>query len=184
MTALVLEPHADDAALFCAFNAIRYQAKVVTVLSSQVQWDRGTGITNARRVQENADAMQQLGIDRPEQWPYSDAAPAWDQIGVALRMLDERLEPEIVFAPAVELGAHDHHNQVGDLADIVFGRARVVHYLTYTPAGKSVGGSPAEYEPGWVALKLRALACFESQIATAAAGCTPHFVRGLEEYVT
>lgn len=180
--AIVLEPHADDAVLFSAFNAIRYEALVVTVLSSAVQEARGTGITQAVRLVETMNALAELGVTGV-QWPYPDVAPDWAAIQEALMILDERLAPERVFAPAVEPGGHDHHNRLGALADEVFGAGRVAHYLTYTIDGKSTNGVSVLFEPAWVTLKLRALACHRSQIETAAAGCTEHFVRDQHEYI-
>lgn len=182
MTAIVLEPHADDCVLFSCWNALRYRAHVVTVFESHVQEARGYGIPQAQREAETEAAMSMLGLDW-HQWPYLDSDPDWTAIGVALTLIKERLTPDRVFAPAVEPGGHDQHNRVGALAVEVFGADRVTAYLTYTVNGKSTRGVEVMYEPAWVTLKLRALACYRSQIEASAAGCTPHFVRGLDEYV-
>lgn len=182
MTALILEPHADDAVLFSCWNALRYRAHIVTVLESHVQEQRGYGITQADRLTETAAAMTSVLGLKWDQWPYRDDDPDWAAIRVALGLVKERLEPERVFAPAVEPGGHDHHNRLAALTDEVFGDT-VAHYLTYTVEGKSTNGVEVMFEPAWVTLKLRALACYRSQIETSAAGCTPHFVRGLEEYL-
>ena len=74
-----------------------------------------------------------------------------------------------MFAPAVEAGGHEQHNLVGELADKVFG-GRVTHYMTYTNGRDRSRGVPVEFEPGWAALKLQALACYESQIRLASTG--------------
>jgi LmbE family N-acetylglucosaminyl deacetylase len=182
VNAVALEPHSDDVALFAAWSAIRHQAHVITVLESHVQQARGTGITQEKRWVENDCAMHHLGLSW-EQWPLSDSAPDWDACRAMLEELDGDKHPEIVLAPAVEVGGHEHHNRLGDLAGDVFAD-RVSHYLTYTrDGGKSERGTRVAYEPEWVSRKLRALACYRTQIEVEAAGCTPHFVRGLDEYL-
>lgn len=182
MTTLLLEPHQDDAVLFSTFNALRFHAHVVTILESHVQERRGIGVTNASRLAENEAAVcGVLGLEWT-QWPYSDADPDWGAVTRALEILDERLEPVRVLAPAVELGGHDHHNQVGSIARMLFGD-RLTGYMTYRRhEGKSTGRE-VEYEPPWVTLKLRALACYRSQIETPAAGCTPWFIGDQREWV-
>lgn len=185
--AIVLEPHADDAVLFSCFNLIRYQAHVVTVLASQLQWDRGAEITNHHRVLEGHRAITEtLRLRMPDQWPYPDSNPNpdWGAITRALTSLDERLEPDIVFAPAPADDGHEQHNEVGRIAGAVFG-PRAVHYLTYTRhGGKQRGGVEVGFKPAWLTLKLRALACYRSQIETEQLGCWPHFAEDLREYVS
>ena len=179
MTALLFEPHQDDAALFCAFNAIRYRAHVVTVLRSVKQ--ESIGITADVRESETAEAMTVLGCTWG-QWPFPDDVPPWERIERAMVDADKRLAPARIFAPWPEEHGHEHHNRVGVLAGHLFGE-RVTYYTTYKPGGDRTTGTPVPYEPEWVTLKLRALACYRSQIETVAAGCTDHFMRSLEEYV-
>lgn len=164
MTALLLSPHNDDESLFAAATCVIHDPHVVVVLRSQLQQIRGTGITAATREAETDRALSQLDVTTWEQWPYSDAAPDWAAVEAAMRELDEQRHPERVFAPAVELGGHDQHNQVGDLAHAVFGD-RVTAYLTYVRGhGRSRSGNEVPFEPDWPVRKLRALACYRSQI--------------------
>lgn len=180
MSALAFEPHHDDVALFAAFEAQRLQAHVVTVLESHVQAARGLPITQQMRAAENDCAMRELGLEWT-QWTYRDDGPAWDQVLVAMRLIDERLQPEWVLAPAVEEGGHDHHNEAGKLAREVFG-TRVVAYLTYTRhSGRSRAGTPVVPTREQIGRKHRALACFRSQIAEPSTASW--FVGDLAEYV-
>jgi LmbE family N-acetylglucosaminyl deacetylase len=163
LTALLFQPHSDDAALFAAFTCLHHRPHVVTVLASQLQWDRGTGIKAAEREAEDACAIESLGCT-VEHWPYPDSAPDWGAVENAMRLVDERLQPERVFAPAPEPDGHEQHNAVGNLAHDVFGQ-RVTGYLTYRREhGRSRSENEVAFKPSWPALKLRALACYESQI--------------------
>lgn len=163
MTALLLQPHSDDAALFAAFTCLHHRPHVITVLSSDLQERRGTGITQATREAEDRLAFEFLGCT-VEQWPYLDSAPDWGAVENALRLADERLAPERVFAPAPEPDGHDQHNAVGNLALDVFGK-RVTGYLTYRRGhGRSRSEREVAFKPHWPGLKLSALACYASQI--------------------
>jgi len=151
-TALVLEPHNDDAALFSAFNAIRTRAHIVTVLASSVE-----------RTAESAAAAAIFGCSY-EQWPEPDDAPDWKAVARMLLVHDSDHAPEIVFAPWPESsGGNEQHNMVGRLAEQVYGD-RVTFYTTYRTGAPRTTGTPVPYEREWVLMKLRALACFESQI--------------------
>jgi LmbE family N-acetylglucosaminyl deacetylase len=133
------------------------------VLASQLQWDRGTGISNVMRIAEDQCALELLGCT-VEQWPYLDSSPDWGAVENAMRLADDRLGPERVFAPAPEPEGHEQHNAVGNLAFDVFG-GRVTGYLTYRRGhGRSRSENEVAFKPGWPAVKLRALACYESQI--------------------
>jgi LmbE family N-acetylglucosaminyl deacetylase len=163
VSVLLLQPHSDDAALFAAFTLLHHRPHVITVLSSKLQEDRGTGITNETRIAEDVCAMEILGCT-VEQWPYPDSAPDWGAIENAFRLYDERAQPERVFAPAPEDGGHGQHNAVSNLAHDVFGE-RVTGYLTYRRGhGRSTSDNEVAFKPGWPALKLRALSCYVSQI--------------------
>jgi LmbE family N-acetylglucosaminyl deacetylase len=182
LVTVVLEPHNDDAVLFSAFNAMRYQARVVTVLRSQVQESRRTGITAAMREDETRWAMLQLGLLH-EQWDFPDLDPPWRDVEAALAVLrDSNGTIGQVFAPYPEDGAHDHHNEVGRLAAKVFGPDVVTGYLTYTGGRfRSTWGDRVEPGPGMVQRKLRALACYDSQIEHPSTG--HHFLGWQHEYV-
>jgi len=164
VSALLLSPHNDDETLFASGFCIAHNPHVVVVLRSQVQEDR-YGITADTREQETGCALDTLGVTGWTQWPYLDSDPDWGAVENALRSIDDRLQPDRVFAPAVELGGHAHHNLVGDLAHVVFGD-RVTSYLTYVRGnGRSRSDREVPFMPAWPAVKLRALACYLSQIA-------------------
>jgi GlcNAc-PI de-N-acetylase len=166
VTAVLFSPHQDDAILFACWTLLEHDPLVVTVLASQLQEDRGTGITNDTRVTEDCAAFAELGLTEWTQWPYLDSAPDWGAVENAMRMLDERVQPERVFAPKPEVDGHDHHNQIGQFAIHVFGGERVTLYLTYRRGhGRSRSDREVPFEPHWPALKLGALACYRSQIA-------------------
>jgi hypothetical protein len=104
----------------------------------------------------------------PADSPDWDAAKVWLSGWVSDKLFATKITA--VFAPAIEPEGHDHHNAVGLLAQDVFGD-RVTHYLTYGPRGKrsSYGvpvPPPTAHE---IALKLRALSMYESQIGSFAA---------------
>lgn len=174
-TALLLEPHQDDAALFAAFTCIRYRPHIVTVLRS-VNQER-MGITNDERNLEADKAAEILGCTR-EQWNEPDDSPDWEAVSRALEHVRDTTEPETVFAPWPENGGHPQHNHIGIQARRIFA-GRVVFYTTYRYGGPKTVGIPVDYEPAWVLLKLRALACFRSQIERG-----PHrfFMHDLYEY--
>jgi LmbE family N-acetylglucosaminyl deacetylase len=179
VTVLCLEPHADDCALFAAFSAMQHGAHVITVLSSRVQFDRGYGITQQQRHAENQAAMRELGVTH-EQWHYPDSSPDWDAVEAAMRVADDLHGPELVLAPAVEPDGHDQHSAVGSVSGRVFGD-RCRFYLTYRRGhGRSVG-RPVSPTPEQIARKLRALACFRSQIAEPST--RPWFLDGVGEWL-
>lgn len=172
----VLEPHQDDAALFSCFNALREQAKVITVLRSFVQEARGDGITAEQREQESERAMKILGLEW-EQWPFRDDAPDWGSVYDRIVALN----PDRLYVPAHEIGGHEHHNDLCKTAFSAVGSDKVISYLTYTRAGKSKWGLPVEYETHWVALKMQALICYGSQLEHPLQ--VEHFLRSWREYV-
>lgn len=177
MTAVLLEPHQDDAALFAAFTCYTHNPFVVTVLRSDVQERRGTGITHLQRVHENEGAMMILGCEW-EQWAFSDAEPDWEGIGRCVADLGAAFD--YCYAPAFEEGGHEHHNRIAEIADFWF-PARVTHYMTYTNGrARSEGSQLVEPVTGAVAAKLQALACYESQINEWSTG--HHFLQPLHEW--
>lgn len=172
-----LAPHHDDETLFAGMLAQHYHTRIVVVLRSDVQEQRGTGITSLTRDAETGCAAFELGLSFAL-WDFPDSGPDWDAVESSMRALDDRLKPEVVLAPAVEDGGHDQHNSVGEIAGRVFG-SRVVAYLTYRRGfGRSMG-RPFVGTGDQIERKLRALACYRSQI------CEPStcswFVDGLTE---
>jgi LmbE family N-acetylglucosaminyl deacetylase len=174
---LFLAPHNDDETLFGAFIVQQDQADVVVVLRSHYEATRWPDAHFHVREAETDAAMEILG--RPwEQWTFSDLDPDWPEI---LRMFRERSDDyDVVYAPAVYTEGHPHHNAVGEAAYEAFGD-RVLWYTTYSRTrGRETGtrvGPTAEQ----IVRKLRALACYRSQIAIGL--MRPHFVGGLDEYV-
>lgn len=164
MTALLLAPHADDETLFAAYTLMRYRPHVVVCLKA-----------GDRSGRETEEAIAELGLDpyghiddaEPgaglEQWPYAEERPIPNDL---LELLwTRRDEYDRVFAPAVEEGGHEQHNEIGRIAVTVFGVGRVTGYLTYTRAGgRSTWGTLVEPTTDWIAMKLRALSCYQSQI--------------------
>lgn len=176
---LLLDPHGDDAVLFSCFNLLRHRPHVIVVLRSQVQEDRGTGITARMREAEQAEAFRLLDVTW-SQWGFLDRDPDWDEIERTLRGADNIRLPELVLAPAREEGGHEQHNAIADLAVKVFGK-RVVPYLTYVRGHGRSEGFAVDPGPEWIALKHRALACFASQIREPST--RPWFLDRLDEYV-
>jgi LmbE family N-acetylglucosaminyl deacetylase len=192
VSVLALEPHADDLSLFCAFTAQRLNAHVVTVLTSHTQ--QRAGVTQPQRQDESECAMRELGLTW-QQWPYRDDEPDWDAVEAAMRAIDDRLDPETVLAPAVDFVANGHdaaeipvtgwgvmqHDMVGKLAVRVFG-SRVVHYHAYTRwGGRTRDGVEVVGDTDQVCRKLRALACYRSQIGEPS--CRSWFLGELTEYL-
>jgi LmbE family N-acetylglucosaminyl deacetylase len=157
MNSLLLAPHADDETLFAAYTILRERPDVVVCFRAPRD-----GRAQEIREQETAAAMGFLGAEW-EQWPYSEGRELpRDFLDLLVRRAGEY---ERCYAPAVEGGGHDEHNAVGRAAVAAFGPDRVGGYLTYTrDGGRSKWGDLVEPEPGWIALKLEALACYRSQI--------------------
>jgi len=174
---LLFAPHNDDEALFCSFVIQREKPLVVIVFDGHVQAKRGAPITAQQRRTESLAAMDELGAIPPLFLGYSDAEEVPATFADNIRNLIERHKPEKVFAPAVEEGGHHQHNIVGRVVRAVF--PKTTHYMTYTSSGKSLG-VPVSAEPDMIRRKLRALACYQSQIELA--NCRDHFQRDLIEY--
>lgn len=193
MSAVLLDPHGDDAALFAAFTCLRESPHVVVVLRSAVQETRG-GPDFTRREAELAAAMDVLGCTW-EQWAIPDDAPRWEQAAERIKGLASFYDHCYAPAEAWEANGHAwhnkppsgvepgvrHHDRVGFLACKMFGAERVTGYQTYTMhGGKTRVGDPVESRPEWVLAKLRALVCYESQVLLPATA--PHFAEDLAEF--
>lgn len=183
MTSLLLDPHGDDGALFAAFTILREKPHVIVCLRSQLQENRGTGIKAAIREAETSEALQLLGVTAWEQWPIPDDKPDWVAVSRLMEQARADLNPDRVYAPEFEVGGHDHHNAVAEIAARVFGPERVVSYLTYVRgSARSDWAAEVEPEPDWIAAKHRALACFGSQIREPST--RPWFMDSLREWVS
>lgn len=162
--------------LFCCFTAIRYRPHVVTVLRSERQDIQG--VSDGERQAEDACAFALLGVTH-EALDTGDREPDWEYVRAMLKVIDDDLPPDRVFAPAAEQGGHEQHTTVAEIADEVFG-VRVTHYLTYTNGRDRSRGVAVDCEPEWVGLKLCALACYRTQICLASTG--HHFAQALHEW--
>ena len=163
MTDLFLAPHNDDETLFGSFTLIRHRPHVAICLRSKIQELRG-GPTHWRREDETNAALEELGVETWEQLDVLDDRPDWDALRYELHRLKDELAPERVWAPAIEDGGHDQHNGVGALALEVFVDADVIQFLTYVRGAGRTRGLEVPFEPRWASLKMRALACYESQM--------------------
>lgn len=192
---LFLSPHNDDETLFGALTIMRERPTVCVVFDSYVQPSRGIpGCDAETRRAETCAALRVLTEDRDAGWPVvaenflglRDDGPMTSVV-IASYLVEayRHLNIEQVWAPAFEEGGHDQHNLVAQAADPAF-PGKVKHYLTYTrPGGKSRHGYEVMPRSGDdIARKLRALACYTSQLQIdPRLGCWPHFMRDLSEYV-
>lgn len=147
---VLFAPHSDDEALFAAFTIIKHRPRVVVCFASTGDY----GPTDVRQ-RESEAAGRELGGVPVEQWAGGDLV-------TQMRALDARDHPPIVWAPHAH-ASHPDHVAVSAAAREVFG-GRVRWYHTYDVEGKVRRGQPVSHEPEWTWRKLRALACFESQV--------------------
>ncbi len=155
MTAVLFEPHHDDGVLFASYTLLKEKPLVVTVLSHTDDMERW---------EESHDAMDVLGVG----WmplPFPEKNPDWDVVRERISQFKDRRDYDHFFAPAVEEKGHEQHSLLGEVVADVFGVDRVTHYLTYRRGNMR---TTSDYEvlpdPGWVARKMKALSCYESQI--------------------
>lgn len=183
MTSVLFSPHSDDVVLFACFLTLHHDPIVVNVLKSQVQEDRGTGVTQEERAAEDLAAMDILGVGHFQQWPETDRDPDWVAVMSMMREIDDEFQPELVFAPAVEDSGHEQHNDVGRAAVDVFGQ-RVTSYLTYTrDHGRSSHGREVVPEPWMIGVKLRAMAAYQSQYLHDKTMTRTWFMDGIHEWI-
>lgn len=182
---LLVSPHNDDAVLFACFTMLAERPMVLTVFDSYLQVDRGYKQCDAEtRRQEDSDAIQGvLGMPLLAFGRVPDNEPM-ALTRAKVRSALAQWDPDEVWLPAIEHGGHEQHNLVGELGMEVFGRSALHFYLTYTRSGKSTAGVRVD-PPGGAAVgkKLRALACYKTQIEIAELGCLPHFLRDQNEYM-
>ncbi len=177
---ILIAPHNDDETLFGAFTLLRERPLVAVVFDSFVQPARGNPGTSAtERRCETLEACKILGVHAVF-LGFSDADETVTADKIRRRLFAAGLVTGPVFAPAFEPAGNAQHNLV---AAAIEDGPGVTRYLTYTPAGKSTSkyGRVPIMDPAWIGLKLRALACYESQWAPRL-GCFPHFLRDQTEY--
>ena len=180
---LFISPHNDDETLFGAYTLCREREtiQVVVVFDGWVQKMRGELVTADERREETVNALKELGVVLPPIFAgFNDATPDWGGVRAFMYQLRNSVAPVKVYVPQQEEGGHTQHNALCVLTYHFWYPDAVVHYTTYTDKGKSIGRTEVQPEPDWIVRKLRALACYRSQIAIA--NCREHFTRGLNEY--
>lgn len=176
---IFLAPHNDDETLFGAFTIMRHKPQVVIVFDGYLQAMRGAPITAEQRREETRAALMEMGAPPPLFLGHSDACLDVEQMTLKLQIeaIIANYGSGVIFAPAAEFEGHHQHNIVANMASEVSGN--IVHYMTYTRTGKSTGQRvPATSD--MICRKLRALACYRSQIELA--NTREHFLRDLNEY--
>lgn len=184
MTDIWFSPHNDDETLFGAYTLMRYRPLVIVCFKSKVQ--EQYGITAETRERETQLALLALGVPSWSQWniPDHDAPLQYGQLLDNMDRADIACQPQRVWAPAYEEGGHSQHNAVARAAHEIF-EHRVMNYYTYVRGvGRTTKGAEVQAEAHEVARKMRALACYESQIAEGPHGCSYWFRDDtLREYV-
>lgn len=164
MSSLLLAPHGDDEVLFAAFTCIRERPHVIVCTQDDDPEVRGP------RSYETTCAITTLGCSHHE-WPMSPKNFDLEQARTWLKLWDSPRHstvPDKVYAPAVSEEGHEDHNLIGSLAVEVFGPARVIPYLTYGPRGqRQREGMEIVPTPAEIQRKLKALACYRTQIENA-----------------
>jgi LmbE family N-acetylglucosaminyl deacetylase len=182
---LLISPHNDDETLWAAFTIQREKPEVLVVFDSYVQPSRGVGgCTFVARRRESVAAVTILGSTVTFAGFRDDRDYPLPELANELRR--HYSSPSEVWAPAYEPGGHDQHNLVAQAAELAYPGVQIHSYLTYTRTnGKSTSG--IEVPPGSgeaIARKLRALACYRSQLQLdPRLGCWPHFLRDQREYI-
>ncbi len=156
---VLFEPHQDDAVLFAAYTLLRLRPDVVTVIGKAV---RQKGISRDVRDDENEDALRTLGVVALRSWSNPDDDPDPEAIAADMLRFKAVHNPEEVWVPLYEEGGHEHHNLVTEVASSIF---HCQYYATYKRGeGRTETTHEIKPEPGWRALKLRAMSCYATQI--------------------
>lgn len=180
---IFISPHNDDAVLFGSFTIQREKLMVLTVFDSYRQVERGhEACSRSARRREDTQAMKELGQDDVFFGGVPDNLPP-DLIEKAVRLTFEDYAALEIWVPAEEQGGNEQHNLVARVGPEMFPRAKTHRYLTYTAAGKSTFGVPVQCTGAMVRKKLRALACYQTQIEIDELGTWPHFLRDQHEYL-
>ncbi|MDH4038584.1 MAG: PIG-L family deacetylase [Candidatus Krumholzibacteria bacterium] len=166
--AILFSPHADDESLFAAYMCLRYKPLVV-VCFGDMRAQHHLGINAGERTAETSAAMDVLECEW-DMLPITDRVDpaslslAREQLVACMEELRDSERWTTVIAPAWEHNGHEGHNLVADCATKVWG-TNIIRYLTYMRgSGRTTSGLEVTPEPGWRALKYRALACYASQI--------------------
>jgi LmbE family N-acetylglucosaminyl deacetylase len=149
LKSILIAPHADDESLFASFICQRFSPEIV------VCYDEGRNET------ELAAAAGILGCE----WSSLGFQKGQPKVSALSKAFSRHYgKVDQIFAPAFEREGHEEHNLVAHAALRAYGN-RVQYYLTYAPRGeRSRHGTEIIPETPWVGRKLRALACYESQL--------------------
>lgn len=185
MSTVFLDPHGDDSALFASFTIQREAALVIVVYDSYIQVNRGNlSCDRDTRRHETMGAMQCLLGNKADvrfAGLRDDVEHSLEEIAMAIHhVLPSHVEK--TWVPAWEPKGHQHHNLVSLAAESLFQQDSIRHYMTYTTAGKSRGHEVPIPYGCWVRNKLKALACYRTQIDVERVGCRPHFLADLREF--
>lgn len=182
--AVLLAPHHDDETLFAAYLALEHDPDLIVCTRADVQEQRGLPIRHLDRATETSSAWAFLSASSRSwvQWPHTDVPHRTDYRALEADVAALAGRYDLCIAPAWEAGGHEHHNAVGAAAMRAFGPDRTIRYLTYRRGHGRTTGTPVEIQdPAWVVAKLRALACYVTQIREPST--RPWFLDGLTEYV-
>ncbi len=169
---VLLEPHHDDAVLFASYTMLREHPTLVTVFGNARAQEQ-YGISAMARDNENIEAMRILEPADWRCWDHSDVHPNKEAIIEDMLRLNTVLHPKVVYAPMFEVEGHEQHNLVAWAAEIAFSN-RVQSYATYSRgSGRTRTDNEVIPKPDWPALKLKAMACYTSQINLE--NCQPWF---------
>lgn len=158
MKTVLFEPHLDDAVLFACYTLISRAPVVATCL--------GKTVTGQKRLNEHAAAMRVLGL-RSRQGQYPESNPDWDAVRQWIELVVDEEAPDLIYGPMEEDGGHEQHNEIARLIDgVALGRGiDTIWYMTYRRGDRrSRGNTEIQASEGYAALKLRAMACYESQV--------------------
>ena len=158
MFKILLAPHNDDEALFCAYTIMREKPLVIIVTDGFNQTIYGVKTDWLERRRESIRAMGILGV--------SVMFMGIRDIDLTEDLLYERLKYvtlDVIYAPALQ-GGHWTHDIVSRVARRLFG-SNVIYYSTYTKEElfakgiKEIIPTPEE-----IKLKNRVLAEYKTQI--------------------
>jgi LmbE family N-acetylglucosaminyl deacetylase len=176
---VLISPHNDDAALFAAFTCLRESPLVIVVFDGYIQAARGNAVTAEQRRLEDQSAMEILGCRLAFCGLRDDQPANADQIMAAIRLACPDVHLADLWVPAYESGGHPQHNAVAQACAPI---ASANSYATYANGIKTTTDRPVPIVyGGWIAKKLRAIACYESQMSPAL-GCQAHFLGAQYEY--
>lgn len=174
---LFISPHNDDETLFGAFTILRERPLVLIVTDSARQASKG--ITAEQRRIESQNALRVLGAPSAFLGIQDRDLEAWDLDTKLSHFLEEFGPFSHAYYPALEKDGNVDHNLISRVCDRIFAGIST-RYLTYTTAGKSRSANRVEFSPPWIQSKLKALACYRSQILEPST--LDHFLRDQYEY--